>query len=64
MKKLVIFSEESILSGVIKCGIAEVVDSLANSLTSEYEVYVVCLDGNGGNGRMLTDFVTIDEGIN
>ena len=33
MKKLVFFSEESIFSGFIKCGIAEVVDSLAHSLT-------------------------------
>ena len=64
MKKLVIFSEESIFSGIIKCGIAEVVDSLANSLTSEYEVNVVCLDGHGVNGRMMTDFTTTIKGVN
>lgn len=64
MKKLVIFSEESIFSGSVKCGIAEVVDSLANNLTQQYEVNIVCLDGKGAAGRMATNFQIINKGIN
>jgi hypothetical protein len=61
MKKLVIFSEESVFAGTIKCGIAEVVDSLAFSLASEYEVIVVCKEGNSKPARKTTDFTQINQ---
>ena len=47
MKKLVILTNESMIGGLIKCGMAELVDGLANSLTGDYEVSVVCPDYNG-----------------
>ena len=60
MKKLVFFSEESIFSGFIKCGIAEVVDSLAHSLTGQYEISVICKEGNSQQARKATDFIESD----
>ena len=47
MKKLVMLSHESIFSGYVLSGVAELVDSLANSLSKDYDVTVVCHDGNG-----------------
>nr|DAI72167.1 MAG TPA: glycogen synthase [Bacteriophage sp.] len=47
MKKLVMVSEESFFSGMVKSGMAEIVDSLANSLSMLYSVTVVCQDGQG-----------------
>ena len=46
MKKLVILSKESVFSGYVKCGMAEVADSLANSLTSNYEVTLIVAKGH------------------
>jgi hypothetical protein len=46
MKKLAIFSEESVFSNNIKCGVAEVVDTLAISLANLYEVNIVCYTEN------------------
>lgn len=46
MKKLVILSKESIFSGYVKCGMAEVADSLANALTDTYEVSLIVAEGN------------------
>jgi hypothetical protein len=46
MKKLVMFSEESVFSGIVKTSIAELVDGLAVSLAEEYQVNVICPDGN------------------
>lgn len=63
MKKLVIFSEESIFSGLVKCGIAEVVDSLGNSLSQQYDVNIICLDGKGSAGRAAATFQVIAEGV-
>ena len=57
MKKIIIFSEESIFSGIIKCGIAEVVDSLANCLTDAYEVSIICKDGGAAVGRKAADII-------
>lgn len=64
MKKLVIFSEESVFSGLVKCGIAEVVDSFGNSLSQIYEVNIVCLDGEGSSGRAAANFQLFDIGVN
>lgn len=52
MKKLVIFSNESVFSGSANTGVGETVDSLANSLGKEYDTYVICPDGHG----VLTKF--------
>ena len=57
MKKIIIFSEESIFSGIIKCGIAEVVDSLANCLTDAYEVSIICKDGGAAVGKKAADII-------
>jgi hypothetical protein len=59
MKKIVFFSEESIFSGNIKCGIAEVVDSLAHSLTELYEVTIICKEGNSNSAKKATDFIQV-----
>ena len=63
MKKIVFFSEESIFSGNVKCGIAEVVDSLALALVDEYEVYIVCQEGNNTPSRRIIDFKEIDKNL-
>lgn len=42
MKKLLFLTDESIIGGSAKTGVAEVVDSLANSMTSNYDVSVIC----------------------
>ena len=57
MKKLVLFSEESLLSGNIKCGIAEVVDSLALSLVNIYDVWIICKEGSNIPSKHLAHFV-------
>jgi hypothetical protein len=62
-KKLVIFSEESVFSGLIKCGVAEVVDSLAFSLVDKYEVIVVCKEGNSNPAKKMTFFNEVAPGV-
>ena len=47
MKKIVFVSDESIVSGRVKCGVAELVDSLANAVSGEYKAYVICPYGSG-----------------
>lgn len=42
MKKLMFVTDESILGGCARSGVAEVVDSLANSVAADYAVTVVC----------------------
>jgi len=61
MKRLLIVSDESILGGVTKCGVAQVVDSLASSLASEYEVSVLCPDGNSNYLRTATNLTSISS---
>lgn len=63
MKKLVIVSNESIFSGVVRCGIAEMVDCLANSLSLDYDVYIVCPDGKGLYARGGGRFTPVDEDV-
>ena len=45
MKKLVILSQESVFSGYIKCGMAELADSLAVSMTDNYDVSLIVVKG-------------------
>lgn len=61
MKKLVILSEESIFSGILKSGVAEVVDTLANSLTSNYEVSIICPNGGGTIPFLFQDVYQYNE---
>lgn len=61
MKKLVMVSDESLIAGVVKCGIAEVVDSLANSMTADYDVTVVCPEGNSIFIKVLGDATKVNE---
>lgn len=61
MKRLVIFSKESIFAGIIECGIAEMVDSLANSLGSNYDVNIICPDGNGVFARSTSGLREIED---
>lgn len=55
MKKLLIVTDESVLAGCAKSGVAEVADSLANAMTEHYAVSVVCPDGNGVFVRMAAN---------
>ncbi|MCD8097005.1 MAG: glycosyltransferase [Lachnospiraceae bacterium] len=63
MKKLVILADESVLAGCARSGVAEVADSLANAMTGDCEVSVVCPNGNekflqfSGNLRQYKDGV-------
>lgn len=47
MKKLILLTDESVYGGLIFSGVAEIVDTLANSLTEEYDVSIICPDGTG-----------------
>lgn len=63
MKKLMFVTDESILGGCARSGVAEVVDSLANSVTADYAVTVVCPDGNGVWARMAANLRQVSDGI-
>lgn len=63
MKKIVIYSGESFFGGIVNCGIAEVVDSLANSLTEQYDVSVICPQGDITLMKSITDLEIIEEGV-
>lgn len=63
MKKLVIVSNESVFSGIVKCGVAEVTDSLANALSLDYNVFVVCPDGDGVIAKTASTFTQISDGV-
>lgn len=63
MKKLVILSNESVFSGIVRCGVAEVTDSLANALSLDYDVTVVCPDGNSVHARTAATIKPISDGV-
>lgn len=63
MKRLVMVSVESVFSGVVKSGMAELVDSLANSLSRDYEVTIVCINGHSVFASTAGDLRTISETI-
>jgi hypothetical protein len=46
MKKIVLICKNSIFTGTITDNTAEIIDSLANSLTDQYEVYAITLRAN------------------
>lgn len=63
MKKLVMLSVESVFSGRVLSGMAEMVDSMANSLSRDYIVTIVCPDGNSIFARTASNLRTVEEGI-
>jgi glycosyltransferase involved in cell wall biosynthesis len=64
MKKLVIISEDSIFAGCDKSGMAEIVDSFANSLNDIYDVTVICPDQNGiGVKAMIGRMRSVMNGV-
>ena len=63
MKKLVMLSVESVFSGRTLSGMAELVDSLANSLGRDYKVAIVCPYGNSVFARNASDLREIEEGV-
>lgn len=56
-------SVESVFSGRVCSGMAEMVDSMANSLSRDYDVTIVCPDGNSVFVRNAGDLRTIDEDV-
>ena len=63
MKKLMFLTDESILGGCARSGIAEVVDSLANSVATDYAVTVVCPDGNSVWAQMAANLRQFSDGV-
>lgn len=59
MKHLVIYTDESMLSGTANSGVGEVADSLANAMTTDYRVSVVCADGKS----QFTNATTVREKV-
>ena len=63
MKKLVMLSHESVFAGIVNTGMAEMVDSIANAMSFDYEVSLICHDGNGILARTIGDFTTVKSGV-
>lgn len=63
MKKLVMVTHESVFSGWVKTGMAEMVDSLANALGRDYAVTIICYDGNGTFARTASNLRTVEPGV-
>ena len=63
MKKLVMLSVESVFSGVVLSGMAEMVDSMANALSRDYEVIIICPDGNSVFARTASSSNAIEDGV-
>ena len=63
MKKLVMLSVESVFSGRVLSGMAEMVDSLANALSKDYAVTIICPDGNSVFSRTASNIKTVEDGI-
>ena len=63
MKKLMMLTDESILAGCARSGVAEVADSLANAMTADYAVSVVCPDGDGIFVRMAANLRQVADGV-
>lgn len=63
MKKLVMLSVESVFSGVVLSGMAEMVDSMANALSKDYEVTIVCPDGDSIFARTAGALRVVEDGV-
>lgn len=63
MKKLVIVSTESVFSGCIRSGMAEMTDSMANALSTSYAVTVICHNENGVMSQAVANLHVLEEGV-
>lgn len=63
MKKLVMLSVESVFSGVVLSGMAEMVDSMANSLSRDYAVTIICPDGDSIFSRTASNLRVVEDGV-
>lgn len=63
MKKLVMISVESVFSGRVLSGMAEMVDSMANALSKDYEVSIICPYGNSVFARSASNLKEIEDGV-
>ena len=63
MKKLMMLTDESVLAGCARSGVAEVADSLANAMAADYAVSVVCPDGDGAFVRMAANLRQVADGV-
>lgn len=63
MKKLVMLSVESVFSGRVLSGMAEMVDSMANALSRDYIVTIICPDGDGIFARTASALRTVEDGV-
>lgn len=63
MKKLVMVTVESVFSGRVLSGVAELVDSLANSLSKNYNVTIICPYSNSVFARTASNLRKIENDI-
>lgn len=63
MKKLLMLSKESIYSGYVKCGMAELADSLANSLSENYEVFLIVANGHSRFPIITGPAIEVEPGV-
>lgn len=63
MKKLVMLSVESVFSGRVLSGMAEMVDSMANALSKDYKVTIICPYGNSVFARAASNLRVIEDGL-
>lgn len=63
MKKLLMLSKESVFSGYVKCGMAELADSLANSLAGDYDVTLIVANGNSRLPLITGQLKELEPGV-
>jgi hypothetical protein len=63
MKKLTMISKESVFSGYVKCGMAELADTLANSLAENYNVNLIVANGGSRMPIIAGGLKKYSEGI-
>lgn len=63
MKKLVMLSVESVFSGRVLSGMAEMVDSMANALSGDYDVTIVCPCEDSIFARTASDLKDLEDGV-
>ena len=63
MKKLVMLSVESVFSGRVLSGMAEMVDSMANALSRDYNVTIICPYANSVFARTASNLQVVEDGV-
>ena len=63
MKKLVMLSVESVFSGRVLSGMAEMVDSMANALSKDYNVTIICPYTNSVFARTASNLRVVEDGV-